>query len=506
MAELSYRAAYGLGLLARAAGDLPAAYHFLTQAVAEIGHLQERLRGDELRAGLRADKQEVYAALVKLCLALHKPEEAFAVVEQSRSPVAEETLAAAWRAPTAAADPHRAALLARLRELKEQWHWQQSKEARHIPLAEEYRGAPVPAQVYATEREIAEVVRSLQLLAAPGAPAPRAVAEVQQRLPARTALVMYYIVDDRVLAFVVTAQDMQVWDDLAPAAPVREYLDMVRFSVRDALFEAERELTEVQELLRQLYEWLFAKLADKLRGYTRLWIVPHGALYYLPFHALYDGARYLVERFEVAYLPSAGASTTGMKPAATGDALVMGYSAAGRLPHTVTEARRVRDSLDVPHCHFFTEAEATVARWQEFAGRSRLVHLATHGIFREDNPLFSALQLADNQVTVYDLYTLTLPRGAVVVLSGCETGLGGHRGGDLLGLSRGFLHAGAGAVVVSLWAVPDTATAELMARFYAELPQKRRVSQALRAAQVALLARYPHPFFWGAFMVIGRGG
>jgi CHAT domain-containing protein len=106
----------------------------------------------------------------------------------------------------------------------------------------------------------------------------------------------------------------------------------------------------------------------------------------------------------------------------------------------------------------------------------------------------------------HDVYSLRL-NADLVVLSGCETALGREiRGEGLIGLVQGFLYAGARNLLVSLWQVPDRATAELMTRFYGHvLNDGLSPAAALRKAQVSLAAerRWNDPYFWGAFIVLG---
>ena len=122
-------------------------------------------------------------------------------------------------------------------------------------------------------------------------------------------------------------------------------------------------------------------------------------------------------------------------------------------------------------------------------------------------PLDSALLLAeddtnDGKLTVGELYSLRL-NADLVTLSACETGLGQiNSGDDVVGLTRGFLYAGTSSVVASLWQVDDEATSQLMIQFYSELAQKPK-SEALRAAQLTIRKKYPHPFFWSAFYLTG---
>jgi CHAT domain-containing protein len=148
--------------------------------------------------------------------------------------------------------------------------------------------------------------------------------------------------------------------------------------------------------------------------------------------------------------------------------------------------------------------EATEQAFRGRAPEADLIHLASHAVFRADNPLFSAIKLADSWISLYDLYGLRL-RASLVVLSACETGVNQVVGGDeLVGLARGFFHAGAATVVVSLWAVNDESTAQLMRRFYSHLTLGLGPAAAMRNAQTEMRADYPHPYHWAPFVVIGR--
>jgi CHAT domain-containing protein len=146
----------------------------------------------------------------------------------------------------------------------------------------------------------------------------------------------------------------------------------------------------------------------------------------------------------------------------------------------------------------------------------RYIHFATHGIVDSERPPLSALALSQfdergrpraGYLRLYDIYTLELDAD-VVVLSACETGLGREiRGESLVGLTQGFLYAGAKNVVASLWQVPDNATSKLMTRFYRLLLSgDRSPAQALAAAQRSMADERStsDPYFWGAFVIQER--
>ena len=146
---------------------------------------------------------------------------------------------------------------------------------------------------------------------------------------------------------------------------------------------------------------------------------------------------------------------------------------------------------------------ATRAAFLDGAPGASLLHLATHGVFRGDNPMASALRLADGWIAAHEVLDLRL-RSRLVVLSACESGSALVAPGDeILGLVRGFLGAGARAVVASLWRVPDLATARLMNLLYDGLVAGRPVDEALSGAQARAREAGEHPASFAAFIPLG---
>ena len=201
----------------------------------------------------------------------------------------------------------------------------------------------------------------------------------------------------------------------------------------------------------------------------------------------------------------------------TNSAEKSGLSRIARLPFTRQEAREIsalipeserKESLDF-------EASLATATDSELS-QYRFVHFATHGYLDSEQPELSALVLSlvdekgarqNGFLRTHEIFNLKLP-AELVTLSACETGLGKEiRGEGLVGLTRGFMYAGAARVVVSLWALNDRATAELMARFYRKmLKDGLRPAAALRAAQVELSKnpQWQAPYFWAGFTLQGE--
>jgi CHAT domain-containing protein len=151
-----------------------------------------------------------------------------------------------------------------------------------------------------------------------------------------------------------------------------------------------------------------------------------------------------------------------------------------------------------------TGAEATRDNLLREAPRARFLHLATHGYFRRDNPMFSFLKLADSQLNFYSLLDLKL-KAELVTLSACHTGVNMVFPGDELhGLMRGFLYAGAPSVIASLWAVSDHSTSEFMREMYSRIRSGATKRAALRHAQLAIKDAYGHPYYWAPFILMGN--
>jgi CHAT domain-containing protein len=161
------------------------------------------------------------------------------------------------------------------------------------------------------------------------------------------------------------------------------------------------------------------------------------------------------------------------------------------------------------------QATRTIATSGQLS-RFRILHVATHGLLNSEHPELSGLVLSlvdehgrpqDGFLRMHEIYNLNLPAD-LIVLSACQTALGKQiRGEGLVGLTRGFMYAGAERVVASLWQVDDLATAELMKRFYrAMLKEGKQASEALRLAQLEMLKqnRWSAPYFWAAFTIQGE--
>ncbi len=338
------------------------------------------------------------------------------------------------------------------------------------------------------------------------------VEPVQPHLDPDSVLLEYYIAGKELVVFVVTATDTVVHRFSFDPEHLHHLVNRLRLNLGTVPRLESSELPALRRnadrILGELSEEIFDPIADTIPAAGNLIIVPHGPLHYVPFHALRDREGYLLESRCISYLPSASvlAYCHQVKPR-SGQSLAVGYSSGGELPHAVLEANQVASALSG---ETLLEGRATFERVEPRLAKLAVLHVAAHGDFRADNPLFSGLTLADQELTVLDVFGLEL-HTSLVTLSACRTGQSVVGGGDeLLGLMRAFLAAGTASIVLTLWSVEDRSTSQLMERFYSELVAGATKPEALRAAQLALLRgeltkspSHLHPYYWAPFLLVG---
>ncbi|MEG5063783.1 CHAT domain-containing protein [Microcoleus sp. B3-A4] len=279
--------------------------------------------------------------------------------------------------------------------------------------------------------------------------------------------------------------------------------------------------------LQELYQLLIEPIADLLPQdpASRITFIPHESLFLVPFAALQDtSGNYLIEKHTILTAPSIQvlSLTKKQQQLASGKgALVVGNPTMpsvafttnqppqklSSLPHSEAEAIAIAQLLNAEP---LTGDKATKVAVLQQIERSRIVHLATHGILDDVEGLGvpGVIALAPSKddsglLTASEIFNLRL-NAELVVLSACNTGRGRITGDGIIGLSRSFIAAGVPSVVVSLWSVSDKSTADLMAEFYRQMQLTPDIAQALRKAMLVTLVKHPNPVDWAAFTLIGE--
>ena len=299
-----------------------------------------------------------------------------------------------------------------------------------------------------------------------------------------------------------------------------------------------------QRAFRELDRVLIAPVRSVLPkgGAARLTIVPHGPLFRLSFAPLLSPAgRYLIEEARLSYTPSIAAllrlrasspTSTAAASLVVADpelaAAVARRERLARLPGASAEGRAISNLLGA-RSTLLSGRTASESQVRKVVGRARIVHFATHGVIRDDEPMASYLALGgsaasshdDGRLTAAEVYELSLDAD-LVVLSACRSAVGPVTGDGITGLSRAFFAAGSRSVMASLWDLPDVVTAPLLARFYREWQASRSKDDALRRAQLHVIrqlrngriavdtpaGRYvvpEHPSLWAGLVLMGAG-
>jgi len=485
-----------MGKLAVEANDIRGARGSLSKAISLVEVMRAPLAAEEFRMSFLSGRLEPYNELVKLEIAQGRFTDAFIVHESARARSLAEGVG---NKASAAGKTDR-----ELERLREELNWLYSR------VSHGGGSAATEKEITALEKKISDKMRRIAALAKSSKADLRKidVEQLVQTLGDERALVEYVGIDGRLSAFVVSDGNVDYLPDLCSEDEIRSLLDGLRFQFGTFRFGQIAVAGFLDQLKRstdhylyQLFQKLIAPI-QQLTGSKRLIVAPSGQLNYVPFSGLFDGEKYLAEISEITVTPSAAVwlSLSKRRRPRSDTALVMAFSDES-IPLADAEALTIGSTFKDPT--ILTGKKASFTAFVENAPKADVIHLACHGQFRSDAPMFSSLHLADGWVTVSDIAHRKL-KASLVTLSACETGLSRiHDGEEMLGLTRGFLSSGARSLVVSLWTVNDQATSRLMADLYRRLQRGDGPAASLRAAQTDLIRSGAHPYFWSAFVCIG---
>jgi len=458
--------------------------HF-RQAIAGMESVRSLLESVELRESFLEDKRQMYAGMITAQLRVGNIKQAFDYNERARSRAFLDLLGNKVQ-------------LARKEALIEEERELQAKISALAAQLEEDDDAPRKSELgkeigqakKAYDDFLAKVRAENPEQASLMSVEPLTSSEVQEYLDPNVTLLEYFVSRNRVSLWVVEKKRFRHIGIAVTRAElvsnVRSFRKLVGQLGDPALLDAQG-----RELFRILIEPALPFVTGK-----ELVIVPHDALHYLPFHALVSGDnKYLVQDYPLHYLSSASLMKyTGQKRRASRErALALGNPDLGdpskALQFAEVEAMRIKGSF--PQTTLLLKKEATEENTKALSPGFDILHFAAHAELNEADPMSSAVLLArggreDGNLEVREVFGMSL-HADLVVLSGCETGLGKLSTGDeLVGLTRAFIYAGTPSVIASLWKVDDSSTAQLMAGFYRHL-KKMSKAEALREAQLEMI-------------------
>ncbi|MCP3956589.1 MAG: CHAT domain-containing protein [bacterium] len=506
------------GRIEEAAGSQERALESYRRAQESLERLRGHLQIEETKVPLLEDKLVVYESLVPLVL--HGEESppdkpaAFEFFEKAKSRSLADLVAFRAHAlpATSAARSERAGLV---RQLREELNWYY----RQIDL-QEMRGDDRSLEEVAQLREVSRrqedhLIRTLgelqssdQEFSSLQEASTLEVDEVRAAIPEDALLVEYYFSRGTIYACVLGRGKIEILP-VSVVSRVRELHRLLNFQLSkfrlgteyvDEYSDLIGEATDLH--LRELFGELIAPILEHLdKG--RLIIVPHGFLYYIPFHALFDGELYFSDRFSISYSPSASVFSLGRTktPDFEERSAIVAVEDSGGATSRLQEAEEAAQLL--PGSQLFTGARATEGVLRGEAKRCRMVYIAASVIFRQDNPMFSSIRLNEVDLSFFDLYSLDLAAD-LIILTGCGEDLSVDGGGDeIVGMTRGFLYAGAKMIMLNLWQVDARSRAVLLRAYFQFLGRGLGNDQALQKAMKEVRQFFPHPYYWSPFVLFG---
>ena len=329
--------------------------------------------------------------------------------------------------------------------------------------------------------------------------------DVQAMLGQKKTLLEFHVLADKTILWIVKKDIMR---SVIIEHGGKSLVKVIK-TLRDAISNISPEDRDRKQL-KNLYT-VFFKDAGIEKG-EELVIVPHDMLHYLPFHSLITPEdRYLIEDHVISYLSSASLMKF-IKDKRKGigeDVLAFGNPDLKNPVYDLEYAEKEAEEIAkiFPRSKILLKKEATESKAKDLSNRYKILHFASHAEFNKQIPEDTSLKLTkdekeDGNLSVEEIFRLNI-NASLVVLSACETEIGGiSRGDEIIGLTRAFIYAGTPSIITTLWKVNDKATYLLMKDFYRNLRTMRK-ADALRTAQLNIMKDYPHPFFWGAFVLTG---
>lgn len=554
--EALWKAKHSAGLALQGLGRTEQARQSFLDAISTVELLRTQVAGgEEQKQSFFSARLAPYYGLVELLDAQKKPDEALAYAERAKGRALLDVLQSGKVQITKAMNPVESEKEEKLQfelvSLNKQLEQESGEDKPDAGRLSELKGRIETAHLQYGDFLTSLYATHPALQVQRGQMQPVTLDEAARLLPdSKSAFVEFVVADDKTLLYVITRDDVD--GEISPhlksysvniaAEALKKKAELFRQQLgrRDLAFRA---------LSHALYRLLLRPAREELAGKNVLMIVPDGPLWDLPFQALLqDNNRYLLEDCAVSYAPSLTVLREMMRvrqndqPASperqTATLLAMADPVLGKetlarassqyrgdkpgpLPDAQREALALRGLYGNDKSEVYIGAEAGEDRFKAEAGKFRVLHLATHGIFNDASPMYSHILLSrgqpdskeDGLLEAWEIMQMDL-KADLAVLSACETGRGHVSAGEgMIGLTWAFFVAGVPTTVVSQWKVESASTAKLMLAFHRMLragdPHASpafATAKALQRAEVQLLhsQEYAHPFYWAGFVLVGN--
>ena len=475
-----------------------------------------RTFAEGLKLTFSRNRSQIYEALVSLSVSTLSGnpdvEIIFETAEKAKSRDLADLLA--FRANTLPTPSrNRSALVEKVKKLREglNWYYRQADQA-------DYRSAEDPAQqaqlrslIRGQEEGLVKTLSDLRVTEeefhALQSASITSIDKIRGVLREDELIVEFYQARGLIYAFLLCRDNLQVM----PLSRVGAVRDLLRsLQAQFAKFDLGKEYTErfaqglsdeVVSNLTKLHRELIEPIRQHLENY-RLIIIPDGPLHYLPFHALFDGSRYLGEDHVISYAGSSSLyylSSRRHRDLSDHD-LILGQE-SDKDRGTAFQIGQVLRGTGI-----FRGPRADVATLEEHGPGSRFIHLDSRLTVREDNPLFSTLSLEDKEISILDIYHLRLPC-SLFGLTGTGPGLRPSGNGEEVHvLARGLEYAGAETLLMPLWNVSGNPPEQFLKEFYTRAESESDKPLVFQEAIAQVRKQFPNPYYWSSYILRGKTG
>ena len=533
--KLTYLATTTLGQSYAAQKKIDLATQTLKEAEEQVEKMRDQVAGSEVESQFFLEnKVAVYHALVDLLIKQNKPHDALFYAERAKGRVLLDALSsskcdfAKVLTPTEKAESQR--LNRKISEINDRARI--ADPVNSFSRDSLYRQLDTARLEYQSFQDALYVTHP-DLRLRTGRTTPLTNTDINQLTLNKDCAYMEYVVSkEQIYVFVLTSKSATDGPELK-AYPLSVKPPELAQKVNQFHQRLADRHPDFASLARELYTALIEPVSQQLRGIDTICIIPDGFLWNLPFQALMNSSDYyLLEDHALYYAPSLSVLREMTKEKVTKEKreaslIAFGNPVIGKdeqrndelcpLPEAETEVISIAKTSG-PGSKVFIGREASEKTFRALAPTYSTIHLATHGVLDNRQPLYSHLLLAktegdpenDGLLEAREIMNMNL-HADLAVLSACETANGRISPGEgVIGMSWAFFVAGTRSMLVSQWKVNSASTSKLMVNFYQTLEAnqshfKRSNARALREAALKSMRdqRYQHPFYWAAFVLVG---
>ncbi|MCD4783301.1 MAG: tetratricopeptide repeat protein [Candidatus Eremiobacteraeota bacterium] len=548
---------YNKGLTYRRMKKNKEAIENFKKAISVLEDLRGAIKIDELKSSFIKQYIDVYEMLIELLFQKGMYKEAFHYAERSKARNFLDALGNRRIVPRKAGDRELAnkerELLARIRSMEKMKENLKGKELE--ALYDRIRSArddydKVLAKLIISNPDYASLITIK----------PAEIEEIQNLLSPDEIIIEYLTGENKTYVWTITRDEFTHHEVNKTSKDISNKVEFLRDEIilSPGTVIEEEDIEYCRKRLSGFYSVILKPVRNDIGERKNLVIVPHGSLHYVPFCALIDeDGKYIAERFSVLTEPSASAFALFRKRKKNRPDSFIGYALGNigekgngnrrggkeahpvngksnhklmtgknkdkknvepltgltrsgypPLPGSKEEVEMIGKILRKREIPFtcFIENKFTVETARKSAPSGGYVHFSTHGFLSpRAKGRFSGIVASDGYIYIMDIFNWNL-NADMVVLSACKTGLGKLlKGDDMVCLPRAFIQAGADNLVATLWSVQDESTRDLMVEFYKRILSGESKSGAMRNAQLKIMKKYKHPYFWAPFVLFGKG-